>query len=88
MSYIGQPLVNSDLMMWTFTGDGATTEYTLTSFPVSERSVSDKDLIVQLHGVLQKPTTDYTFSNATQKITFTTEPPNAVDIIIRLHVVL
>lgn len=88
MSYIGQPLVNSDLMMWTFTGNGATTEYTLTSFPVSERSVSDKDLIIQLSGVLQKPTTDYTFSNTTQKITFTSVVPNSVDIIIRLHVVL
>ena len=88
MSYIGQPLINSDLMMWTFVGDGNVTEYTLTNFPDSERSTDAKDLILQLSGVLQKPTTDYTFDNSTQKITFTTAPPNGVDIVARIHVVL
>jgi len=88
MSYIGQPLVNSDLMMWTFVGDGSLTDYALSNFPASERSVDAKDLMVQLHGVLQKPTTDYTFNNSTQTIIFVTAPPLSVDIVARIHVVL
>jgi hypothetical protein len=88
MSYIGQPLVNSDLQMWTFVGDGSDMTFTLTNFPVSERSTGAKDLMVQIDGIMQTPTTAYTFNNTTQELIFTSPPPLNTAIIIRVHVVL
>ena len=87
MSYIGQPLVNSDLMMWTFVGDGIDTTFSLTNFPVSERSVDAKDLLIQIEGIMQAPTTGYTFDNSTQVLTFTDAPPNATNVVVRIHVI-
>ena len=88
MSYIGQPLVNSDYMMWSFVGDGSDMTYPLSNFPVSERSVDPKDLLVQIEGILQTPTVGYTFDNSTQTITFTSPPPNTTNIVIRINVIL
>ena len=88
MSYIGQPLVNSDYMMWSFVGDGSDMTYPLSNFPVSERSVDPKDLLVQIEGILQTPTVGYMFDNSTQTITFTSPPRNTTNIVIRINVIL
>jgi hypothetical protein len=58
-----------------YTGDGSTTTYTVTS------GVIANTVLVALNGVLQRPTTDYTISGSI--LTFTTAPENADDIQIR-----
>lgn len=57
------------------TGDGVTTDYTVTS------GVGVNDVLVMENGIVQKPTTDYTISGTT--LTFTTAPANGVAIQIR-----
>src|SRR6056300_466334 len=57
------------------TGDGTTTDYTVTS------GVGVDDVLVMENGIVQKPTTDYTISGTT--LTFTTAPANGVAIQIR-----
>ena len=57
------------------TGDGVTTDYTVTS------GVGVDDVLVMENGIVQKPTTDYTISGTT--LTFTTAPANGVAIQIR-----
>jgi hypothetical protein len=88
MSYIGQPLVNSDYMMWSFVGDGSDMTFTLSNFPVSERSVDPKDLLVQIEGILQTPSVGYGFDNTTQVLTFTSPPPLSTNIVVRMNVIL
>ena len=57
------------------TGDGATTDFTVTS------GVTVDDVLVFENGICQKPTTDYTISGTT--LTFSTAPANGVAIQIR-----
>jgi hypothetical protein len=52
----------------TFTGDGSTT-----SFTMSQSESDPTNIIVQIGGVYQQPTTNYTVSGTT--ITFTSAPP-------------
>ena len=59
----------------TATGDGSTTDYTVTS------GVTVDDVLVTENGVLQQPTTDYTVSGTT--LTFGTAPASGVKIVIR-----
>jgi len=59
----------------TATGDGTTTDYTVTS------GVTVDDVLVTENGVLQQPTTDYTISGTT--LTFGTAPASGVKIVIR-----
>ena len=58
-----------------YTGDGTTTDFTVTS------GAAVDDVLVFENGVCQKPTTDYTISGTT--LTFTTAPANGVAIQIR-----
>ena len=57
------------------TGDGTTTDFTVTS------GVTVDDVLVFENGICQKPTTDYTISGTT--LTFSTAPANGVAIQIR-----
>jgi len=57
------------------TGDGVTTDFTVTS------GVTVDDVLVFENGICQKPTTDYTISGTT--LTFSTAPANGVAIQIR-----
>ena len=59
----------------TATGDGTTTDYTVTS------GVTVDDVLVFENGVCQQPTTDYTISGTT--LTFDTAPASGVKIVIR-----
>jgi len=59
----------------TATGDGTTTDYTVTS------GVTVDDVLVFENGVCQQPTTDYTVSGTT--LTFGTAPASDVKIVIR-----
>ena len=59
----------------TGTGDGTTTEFTVTS------GATVDSVLVTENGVVQKPTTDYTISGTT--LTFTTAPASGVAIQIR-----
>jgi len=59
----------------TGTGDGVTTDFTVTN------GVTVDDVLVTENGILQVPTTDYTISGTT--LTFTTAPANGVAIQIR-----
>ena len=59
----------------TATGDGTTTDYTVTS------GVTVDDVLVTENGVLQQPTADYTVSGTT--LTFGTAPASGVKIVIR-----
>jgi hypothetical protein len=59
----------------TYTGDGSTTGFTVTS------GTTVNDVLVTENGILQVPTTDYTIAGTT--LTFTTAPANGVTIQIR-----
>ena len=59
----------------TATGDGVTTDFTVTS------GATVDDVLVTENGILQVPTTDYTISGTT--LTFTTAPADGVAIQIR-----
>jgi hypothetical protein len=52
-----------------FTGDGVTTEFTM-----SQAETSDSAILVSIGGVYQQPTTNYTTDGSTT-ITFTSPPP-------------
>jgi hypothetical protein len=52
-----------------FTGDGVTTTFTM-----SQAESSDSAILVQIGGVYQQPTTNYTTDGSTT-ITFTSPPP-------------
>lgn len=59
----------------TYTGDGSTTGFTITT------GLNVNKVLVTENGILQVPTTDYTISSTT--LTFTTAPASAVAIQIR-----
>lgn len=59
----------------TYTGDGACTEFTVTS------GVANSSSLVMENGIVQTPSSDYTVSGNT--LTFTTAPANGVNIQIR-----
>lgn len=63
---IGSTIINPSLNM--FSGTGSQTAFTLSAAPVSATA-----LIVNISGVVQTPTVDYTISGTT--LTFTTAPP-------------
>lgn len=58
-----------------YTGDGSTTAYTVTT------GTTVDDVVVTENGIVQKPTTDYTITGTT--LTFATAPANNVVIGIR-----
>jgi hypothetical protein len=58
-----------------YTGDGTTTAYTVTT------GTTVDDVVVTENGIVQKPTTDYTITGTT--LTFDTAPANNVVIGIR-----
>jgi hypothetical protein len=65
-------IITSSLNAQYFTGDGLTTQYTLT------KSVSnDYDILVSFDGLIQKPTYDYTVNGSL--INFTSPPPVNID---------
>lgn len=70
----GLSLYNSPtpLSVYTFTGDTTTTDFVMDPAPAS---TDPKAFIVDVGGVAQRPTTDYTISGAT--LTFGTAPPTA-----------
>lgn len=59
----------------TFTGDGSTTAFTISS------GYSLNNLLVVVNGILLKPTSDYTLTDTT--LTFVTAPDNSSDIVVR-----
>ena len=61
----------------TFTGNGATTAFTLSAAPLTINN-----LLVSISGVLQTPGVDYTYSSGTT-LTFTTAPPNGTKVMVR-----
>ena len=69
------PAVSLSYTTRTGTGDGTTTEFTVTS------GATVDSVLVTENGVVQKPTTDYTISGTT--LTFTTAPASGVAIQIR-----
>ena len=70
----GLSLYNSPtpLSVYTFTGDTTTTDFVMDPAPAS---TDPKAFIVDVGGVAQRPTTDYTISGTT--LTFGTAPPTA-----------
>jgi hypothetical protein len=66
----------SDLVVTTFTANG-----TQTAFSINNDVTGAEDLIVTLDGVIQRPTTDYTFASNT--VTFGTAPINGEIVAIR-----
>ena len=65
-------IITSSLNAQYFTGDGVTTQYSLT------RSVSnDYDVLVSFDGLIQKPTYDYTITGSI--LNFTGAPPTNID---------
>ena len=65
----------TEITVRTGTGDGSTTDFTVT-----QNQTVDK-VIVTINGLVQKPTTDYTISGTT--LTFGTAPEAADSIVIR-----
>jgi hypothetical protein len=65
----------TEINVRTGTGDGSTTDFTVT-----QNQTVDK-VIVTINGLVQKPTTDYTISGTT--LTFGTAPEAADSIVIR-----
>lgn len=61
-----------------FTGNGATTVYTLSKLPSSQAGLD-----VSVSGVTQTPGTDYTLTANTQTLTFSTAPPNGAIILVK-----
>lgn len=59
------------------TGNGSTTVYSL-SFTPQPATASALD--VNLNGIRQRPTTDYTYNSGTNQITFVTAPVTAQSI--------
>jgi len=59
----------------TGTGDGSTTDFTVT------QGMTVNKIIVTINGLMQKPTTDYTISGTT--LTFGTAPEASDSIVIR-----
>ncbi len=71
-----------NLNTWAFTGNGSTTNYTLTSPPSGLTDVNQ--LIVTVDGLTQTPTTHYTLTvGATTQVVFDTAPANSSLILIR-----
>jgi hypothetical protein len=64
---------------WAFTGDGVTTEFTLTGATHAAAAM----YVVALSGVVQAPTADYTVDLGTGKIVFTSAPGDGVPIAVR-----
>jgi len=65
-------IITSSLNAQYFTGDGVTTQYSLTG------SVSnDYDVLVSFDGLIQKPTYDYTITGSI--LNFTSAPPTNID---------
>ena len=63
----------------TFTGDGSETEFTFSS----DITLGDDTAYeVAIDGVLQEPTTAYAINATTNKITFTSPPPNTSKVVI------
>lgn len=60
-----------------FTGNGATTVYTLSKTPSGQAS-----LHVSIGGVTQTPGVDYTLTNGSKILTFTSAPPSGTTIVV------
>lgn len=71
MAYLGNPPKYVNFPSYSNTGDGSTTDYTLTWTPGSANAI-----LVVLGGVVQRPQTDFTVSG--DIITFETAPVNGV----------
>jgi len=69
------PAVSLSYTTRTGTGDGATTDFTVTS------GATVDSVVVTENGIVQRPTNDYTISGTT--LTFTTAPADGVAIQIR-----
>lgn len=61
-----------------FTGNGSTTSYTLSKIPSGQASLK-----VSVSGVTQTPGTDYTLTNGTQILVFSSPPPNGAIILVK-----
>lgn len=76
----GVDIATSDeIYSTTKSGDGTTTAFGLSGFPVTD--LRDEVLMVDIDGVTQYPTTDYTYtlSGSTPTLTFTTAPPTGTN---------
>jgi hypothetical protein len=63
----------------THTGDNTETEFTLSFTPQTNTAEA---YLVTIDGVLQTPTTAYSVSTSTNKITFTSAPPTSANIVV------
>lgn len=78
MSVIGNPLVTTNYISDSFSGDASTVAFTLSQAPASAASIA-----VYISGLYQIPTSAYTISGTT--LTFTGAPPTGTNNITVLH---
>jgi len=78
MSIIGNPLITTNYISDSFSGDASTVAFTLSQAPASDASIS-----VYITGLYQIPTSAYTISGTT--LTFTGAPPTGTNNITVLH---
>ena len=71
----------SEAVKQTFTGNGSQQNFTLTA--ITSASSNANNYRIDLNGVLQEPSVDYTISGTTTKtVDFTSPPPNGVKIVV------
>jgi hypothetical protein len=78
MSIIGNPLITTNYISDSFSGDALTVAFTLSQAPASAASIA-----VYISGLYQIPTSAYTISGTT--LTFTGAPPTGTNNITVLH---
>jgi hypothetical protein len=78
MSIIGNPLVTTNYISDSFSGDASTVAFTLSQAPASDASIA-----VYITGLYQIPTSAYSISGTT--LTFTGAPPTGTNNITVLH---
>lgn len=78
MSVIGNPLITTNYISDSFSGDASTVAFTLSQAPASAASIA-----VYISGLYQIPTSAYTISGTT--LTFTGAPPTGTNNITVLH---
>ena len=78
MSIIGNPLVTTNYISDSFSGDASTVAFTLSQAPASDASIA-----VYISGLYQIPTSAYSISGTT--LTFTGAPPTGTNNITVLH---
>ena len=70
--------ITSSMGVEYFSGNGSTTQFTLTN---GQQVLHNYDVLISIDGLIQKPTTDYSITGST--LNFTVTPPNNTDIEVR-----